>query len=84
MVYVNNEYVRKIDELGRIVIPKEIRNVLSIHSNDNLEIFIDNIPVSRDRRIFRAIYFNGKTQQQVANELHIDRSLISKTISKYI
>ena len=30
--------VRKIDELGRIVIPKEIRNVLSIHSNDDLEI----------------------------------------------
>ena len=33
--------VRKIDELGRIVIPKEIRNVLGIHSNDDLEIFID-------------------------------------------
>ena len=37
--------VRKIDELGRIVIPKEIRNVLSIHSNDNLEIFIDNMKI---------------------------------------
>ena len=38
----NTGIVRKIDELGRIVIPKEIRNVLSIHSNDDLEIFIDN------------------------------------------
>ena len=28
MVYVNNEYVRKIDELGRIVVPKELRNNL--------------------------------------------------------
>lgn len=37
--------VRKIDELGRIVIPKEIRNVLSIHSNDDLEIFIDNMKI---------------------------------------
>ena len=55
-----------------------------LEMTESIEIFIDNIPVSRDRRIFRAIYFNGKTQQQVANELHIDRSLISKTISKYI
>ena len=37
--------VRKIDELGRIVIPKEIRNVLGIHSNDDLEIFIDNMKI---------------------------------------
>ena len=55
-----------------------------LEMTENIEMFIDNIPVSRDRRIFRSIYFDGKTQQQVANELHIDRSLISKTISKYI
>ena len=55
-----------------------------LEMTENIEMFIDEIPVSRDRRIFRAIYFDGKTQQQVANELHIDRSLISKTISKYI
>ena len=33
--------VRKIDELGRIVIPIEIRNTLSIESRDSLEIFTD-------------------------------------------
>lgn len=37
--------VRKIDELGRIVIPKEIRNVLGIRSNDDLEIFIDDMKI---------------------------------------
>lgn len=51
---------------------------------ESIEVFIDNIPISRDRRIFRAIYFEGKTQQQIARELHIDRSLVSKIISKYI
>lgn len=51
---------------------------------ESIEIFIDNIPVSRDRRIFHAIYFEDKTQQQVARELHIDRSLVSKIISKYL
>ncbi len=34
--------VRKIDELGRIVIPKEIRNVLNIQCNDDIEIYVDN------------------------------------------
>ena len=33
---------RKIDELGRIVIPKEIRRNLGIRDGENLEIFIDN------------------------------------------
>lgn len=34
--------IRRIDELGRIVIPKEIRKTLRIHDGDSLEIFIDN------------------------------------------
>ena len=34
--------VRKIDNLGRIVIPKEIRNNLKIEDNASLEIFTDN------------------------------------------
>lgn len=33
---------RKIDELGRIVIPKEIRRNLGIRDGENLEIFIEN------------------------------------------
>lgn len=33
--------VRRIDELGRIVIPKEIRKNLRIKEGENLEIFID-------------------------------------------
>ena len=33
--------VRRIDELGRIVVPKEIRRVLRIREGDPLEIFTD-------------------------------------------
>ncbi len=35
-------FVRKIDELGRIVLPIEIRKALQIEVKDPLEIFIDN------------------------------------------
>ena len=34
--------VRKVDPLGRIVIPKEIRTVMSINEGDPLEIVKDN------------------------------------------
>ena len=34
--------VRKVDELGRIVIPKELRKTLNIKNSDDLEITIDN------------------------------------------
>ncbi len=33
--------IRRIDELGRIVIPKEIRKVLRIKEGENLEIYVD-------------------------------------------
>lgn len=33
--------IRKIDELGRIVLPKEIRKNLGIYDGESLEIFVD-------------------------------------------
>ena len=33
--------VRKVDELGRVVIPKETREILSIGERDSLEVFTD-------------------------------------------
>lgn len=39
---MNNGSIKKIDELGRIVIPKDIRKRLSIKKDDSLEISIDD------------------------------------------
>jgi transcriptional pleiotropic regulator of transition state genes len=33
--------VRKIDQLGRIVIPRETRRTLDIHEKDAIEIFVE-------------------------------------------
>jgi len=33
--------VRKVDELGRVVIPIELRRTMNIHEKDALEIFVD-------------------------------------------
>jgi len=34
--------VRKVDHLGRIVLPKELRDVMQINPHDGVEIFVDN------------------------------------------
>jgi transcriptional pleiotropic regulator of transition state genes len=34
--------VRKVDELGRVVIPIELRRTLGIEEKDALEIYVDN------------------------------------------
>lgn len=34
--------VRRMDDLGRVVIPKEIRRNLGIRERDPLEIFVEN------------------------------------------
>lgn len=37
--------VRKLDELGRVVIPKEIRNKLDIEEKDPIEIYLDGASI---------------------------------------
>ena len=37
--------VRKVDELGRIVLPIELRRTLDINEKDALEIFVDGTTV---------------------------------------
>ena len=42
--------VRKIDELGRIVLPSEIRRVFGIHEGDELEISVNGEQVILEKR----------------------------------
>ena len=37
--------VRKVDELGRIVIPKELRRTLEIAEKDSLEIYVEGASI---------------------------------------
>jgi AbrB family transcriptional regulator, transcriptional pleiotropic regulator of transition state genes len=42
--------VRKIDELGRIVLPSEIRKVFAIHEGDELAISVEGEKVILEKR----------------------------------
>lgn len=45
--------VRRVDDLGRIVIPKEIRRTLGIREGEPLEIYLENDAVIFRRYSFR-------------------------------
>ena len=61
--------VRKVDELGRIVLPIEIRKVLDIKQKDAIEIFTDEDKIILQKyqpacifcdNVDDVVYFNGK------------------------
>ncbi len=46
---MKNKFIRKIDELGRIVIPKEIRSTLGLDTGDDIEISVSDGTVNLKR-----------------------------------
>ncbi|MEG2726757.1 MAG: stage V sporulation T C-terminal domain-containing protein [Bacilli bacterium] len=58
--------IRKIDELGRIVIPKEIRNNLNIRSNNDIEIFVEEKDI-----ILRRFSKDKSLEDEVSNYISI-------------
>lgn len=49
-----------------------------------VECWIENIPDSMIRRIFRMYYIDGMTQQQISKSVHLDRSRVSRKMDYYI
>lgn len=50
---------------------------------EEIEDFIEEIPDSLTRRIFRMYYVEGQSQKDISQIIHIDRSCISRKITDY-
>lgn len=51
--------VRKIDELGRIVLPVELRRTLDIQEKDDVEIFVDGSSIILKKYRPSCVFCNG-------------------------
>ncbi|MCY1714788.1 AbrB/MazE/SpoVT family DNA-binding domain-containing protein [Caproiciproducens galactitolivorans] len=73
--------VRRVDKLGRIVMPKELRSSLDIKTNDELEFFLDDEQfIIRKRK--SACEFCARTEDVLDFEGHkICRKCIEKMIA---
>lgn len=70
--------VRKMDDLGRIVLPMEIRNTFDINPKDPLEIFVDEDCIVL-RKYEPACVFCGETRDNITyGEKRVCKSCIEK------
>ena len=81
--FPQKEYDRRKNILNNKINRLFAKETDLLQMREQIEVFIDEIQVSRDRIIFKALFLENKTQQQIADELYIDRSLVSKIIAKY-
>ncbi len=51
--------IRHIDELGRIVIPKEMRRKMDIQNNDPVEIFVEGDHILLTKYVPTCIFCSG-------------------------
>ena len=56
--------VRSIDELGRIVIPKELRNKMDMHEGSAVEIFAQDDKICM-RRFYAGCHFCGEEENLI-------------------
>jgi transcriptional pleiotropic regulator of transition state genes len=73
--------IRKVDELGRIVIPIELRNSLKIVEKDPIEIFTDGSSIILKKHEESCI-FCGSTEDIIEYKEKLICTKCSKKISK--
>ncbi|WP_124728117.1 AbrB/MazE/SpoVT family DNA-binding domain-containing protein [Staphylospora marina] len=57
--------VRKVDHLGRIVLPKELRDALRIHPHDGVEILVDNDSIILQKYLPRCVICEAGQDRQL-------------------
>lgn len=60
------------------------RKALLEEECQQVEEFIESIPDSMTRRLFRQSFIDGRTQREISRDLYISQSSISKKISDYL
>ena len=70
--------VRPIDELGRIVIPKELRKVFGIKDRDELEIFVENNMIILKKYEPTCVFCEGTENVVSLNEKFVCSECIKK------
>ena len=70
--------VRKVDELGRIVLPKELRKAMGIEIRDALEIFTDNERIILQKYQPSCIFCNNADDVVYFQDKRVCKECLSK------
>lgn len=81
----NTGITRPVDALGRVVIPKEIRNIRDINENDLMEIFIDVDMICIRKVPEKKCFICGTAEQLMEIEgLYICRRCGCRVVDKFM
>lgn len=76
-------FVKKIDELGRILIPKELRSSMELDTKDALEMFVDGDRIVLQKYQPACIFCNSADEIIFFEGRRICASCLSKLKSQY-
>ena len=70
--------VRGIDQLGRIVLPKELRRCMNINVGDEMEIFVENGRIVLEKYIPGCIFCGSEEKVSIFNDKYVCAACIAK------
>jgi len=70
--------VRKVDELGRVVIPIELRRTLDIEEKDSLEIYVDGDKIILRKYEPACIFCGNADEVRIYKEKNICESCLEE------
>lgn len=76
--------VRRVDDLGRIVIPKEIRNKFYIKTNDKLDIYVENDVISLIKDSKKCIFCSSTKDLIEQNNKYVCNKCMQKLVRKFM
>lgn len=71
-------------KLTKLRIKRRLKRDELIDKETEINDFIYSIADSRDRQIFILRFIDGWSQETIGRKLHIDQSVVSRRISKYL
>ncbi len=75
--------VRHIDSLGRIVLPKEWRDINNIDEKDSLEIHIKGNSVTIKKHEDSCVFCGNHTNLQLVNEKQVCKKCLEELTNSY-
>ena len=76
--------IRRVDDLGRVVIPKEIRRSMGIREGEPLEIYLENDAVIFRRYSFKLTAEVARVAELVEQNCNADRETIRLLTDKFL
>ncbi len=80
----HDEIDRRINRIAELERKKRDKQAELIEKEHELYDYIFSIPESEIRQIFILRFIDGWSQEAIGKKLHMDRSTVSKKITKYI